>query len=91
MWWGFSKVPKKTKSPGLRLSLSTCTPSLIWSKVVLPTDIPKCAYTYCVNPEQSKPEGDVPPHRYGVPRKLEAYAIIAFSDTLAAPLESVYI
>jgi hypothetical protein len=30
--------------------------------------IPNCLHTYCTNPEQSNPDGVVPPHTYGTPK-----------------------
>ena len=36
-------------------------PSLAWEVEALDKVIPFCPYTYCVNPEQSNPEGEAPP------------------------------
>src|SRR5205823_9909028 len=38
------------------------------------SETPTCAYTYMTRPEQSKPDGDAPPHRYGTPRYCSAIA-----------------
>src|SRR5688500_14028782 len=32
------------------------------------SETPTCEKTYIVKPEQSKPLGEAPPHRYGTPR-----------------------
>src|SRR5665213_2557233 len=37
--------------------------------------MPTIAKTCCVYPEQSKPEGDVPPNTYGVPMKRIALRV----------------
>ena len=45
-----------------------------WAELLI--IIPASANTYCTNPEQSNPEGVVPPHTYGTPKYFLAISTI---------------
>ena len=50
---------------------------------------PKCLYTYCVNPEQSNPLGDVPPYTYLHPKYCFAYDTTELADADAVVFDVV--
>ena len=53
-------------SPGWASArLPTGEPTLIIAPEVRGNETPNWANTYCTNPEQSQPDGLVPPYRYG--------------------------
>jgi len=81
MW---STVPflareKKTKSPALRLLKDTEVPTWYWSRATLGRLILFFAKTYCTKPEQSNPDGVVPPYTYLTPIYFLPVAIIALA------------
>ena len=68
-------------SPGCKLFFETATPFFIWSLDDLFKLIPKCLYTYIVNPEQSNPVvGEAPPATYLQPRYCLAYSTTSAPD-----------
>src|SRR5215472_3102929 len=73
----FDDDPKNSRSPGCRSFLSTLVTPLhaackSASRGML---IPRARTSICVNPEQSYPKLDLPPHKYGKPRKRLASSI----------------
>ena len=66
-----------TKSPACKFDFETAVPFDACAPDVLLILIPKCLYTYDVNPEQSKPvSGDEPPDTYLYPKYFFAYSTI---------------
>src|SRR6478735_7942609 len=65
---------KKTRSPGSRASRGTGVPIEYWAAALCGSDTPSRPYTYITSPEQSKPDGEAPPHTYGTPRYCSAIA-----------------
>src|SRR5690606_20022364 len=61
------ELSQKTRSPGRRSPLPTAFPLEPCWYEMRGRFTPNCFMTYWVKPEQSNPEGDVPPHTYGVP------------------------
>src|SRR6476646_4409611 len=62
-WW--AGLPKKTRSPGCGLLARVA--AMRCSSAVRGSEMPILWKTYCVKPEQSKPDGVVPPQTYGTP------------------------
>ena len=72
-------------SPGCKLFFETATPFFIWPFDDLFKLIPKCLYTYVVNPEQSNPvDGDEPPATYLYPKYFFANSTTSFPSELVA-------
>src|ERR671930_2685631 len=65
---------KKTRSPGCNWSRETGVPIPYWAYELCGSETPTCPNTYMTRPEQSNPEGDAPPQRYGTPRERSAIA-----------------
>src|SRR5689334_9618109 len=60
-------VSKNTRSPAWICDFETDEPTPYCAQDVRGSEMPAFLNTYCVKPEQSKPEGVVPPEAYGVP------------------------
>src|SRR5437867_2432046 len=71
-------------SPRCSLLFFGCGPASYCCCMPRPTGIPACCATYQMNPEQSKPERDDPPHTYGAPIRLSA--VVARSPLTAFTL-----
>src|SRR6185436_3366234 len=65
---------KKTTSPGCRLPRLTGEPRRYWASALCGSVIPFLPYTNITKPEQSNPDGEVPPRAYGAPTYLSAVA-----------------
>src|SRR6478609_8657346 len=65
---------KNTRSPGSRALRGTDVPIEYWAAALCGSDTPSRPYTYMTSPEQSKPDGEAPPHTYGTPRYCSAIA-----------------
>src|SRR5438552_14864390 len=63
---------KNTRSPGWSWSRETGLPIPYCAYELCGSETPTCANTYITSPEQSKPDGDAPPQRYGTPRYCSA-------------------
>jgi hypothetical protein len=81
-------VSKNTRSPGAIAACVTSPATPYCSPTVLGTVIPCWAKTYQTNPLQSKPEGSLPPFRYGVPRRLKAVLVMAPISAVGAGVDS---
>src|SRR3954453_13317053 len=65
---------KNTRTPGSSPSRGTGVPIPYCAAALCGSDTPSRQYTYMTSPEQSKPDGDAPPHTYGTPRYCSAIA-----------------
>ncbi len=65
------------------ISLSTGIPTIDCSYAVLGRLIPAFAYTYFTYPEQSKPLGVVPPHRYLPPKGAGSLMTPIFKEVIS--------
>src|SRR5439155_15459280 len=63
---------KNTRSPGWSWSRETGLPIPYCAYELCGSETPTCANTYITSPEQSKPDGEAPPQRYGTPRYRSA-------------------
>src|SRR5579864_1799798 len=74
-------LAKTRTSPGWRSSvliwgpLASC-PASLWGK-----ETPNWLYTHITKPVQSKPDGDAPPQRYGLPTYCSAKSATSAPDS----------
>src|SRR5690606_17660599 len=70
------ELSQNTRSPTWRSPFATALPPWPCWYEIRGRLMPNCFITYCVKPEQSNPDGDVPPHTYGVPMNCCAKSAI---------------
>src|SRR6266850_1512571 len=70
-------VSKNSRSPGITSRRSILRPASYCSRTSRGRRTPFCANTHWTNPLQSKPDGSLPPFRYGIPLSVIAVETIA--------------
>src|SRR5688572_16241183 len=75
--------PKNTRSPGL--GSLTGVAAACCADAVRGREIPALPKTYWVKPEQSKPDGLVPPYTYGMPSSERAMLTTSLEDCRTEP------